>query len=131
MVVRLPSPQRVLVVDDYEDGANTLALLVQVAGHEVRKANCGTEALSIAVVFLPTLVLLDIALPDLNGYEVAKRLRSDTRIGNVVIAALTGYGRETDRERAKLAGCDCHITKPIEMNALLDLLATLPPVSRS
>jgi CheY-like chemotaxis protein len=120
----------VLVVDDHEDGAHTLALLVKAAGHEVRKANCGTEALSIAVEFAPTLVLLDIVLPDLNGYEVAKRLRSQKETRNVVIAALTGYGRETDREMAKLAGCNCHITKPIEMNALLDLLATLPLDSR-
>jgi two-component system, sensor histidine kinase len=119
-------PQRVLVVDDYQQGARTLSLPIEHYGHEVRQVFTGREALRVASEFRPTLILLDIALPDVDGYEVAKKLRKRYELGRTVIVALTGYGRELDRTLAKQSGCDHHITKPLELQRLLGLLATSP-----
>jgi CheY-like chemotaxis protein len=123
------SPQRVLVVDDYQDGARTLSLLIEHQGHEVRQAMTGREALRVASDFKPTLILLDIGLPDLDGFEVAQAMRNSQGLERTVIVALTGFGRDVDRAMAKQSGCDHHITKPMELARLIDLLSTLPPAS--
>jgi CheY-like chemotaxis protein len=118
-------PQRVLVVDDNADAAESIGVLLQLWGHEVRLAHGGEEALQAASQFQPQVVLLDIGLPVLDGYEVARRLRRQPGGGDAVLVALTGYGQESDRHKAREAGFDHHLTKPVEPEALQDLLASL------
>jgi CheY-like chemotaxis protein len=113
---------RVLLVDDNVDGANSLATLVRLAGHETRVAHDGPGALETAAAFGPQVVILDIGLPGLSGYEVARRLRADPRLGGMSLVAVTGYGRDEDREQSRQAGFDHHLTKPVEFSELLGLL---------
>lgn len=120
-----PSGQvRVLVVDDNHDVALTLAALVRFSGHEVHTAHDGPAAIEAAKSCRPQLVLIDIGLPGMDGYEVARRLRADLGLNDAVLAALTGYGQEEDRRRSEEAGFDSHIVKPIRTETLLSLLAT-------
>ncbi len=115
------SKRRILVVDDNQDSARSLAMLLRLMGHEVHTAYDGLEAISAALTIQPDLMLLDIGLPKLDGYEVARRIRAGQ--GNsVVLVALTGWGQEDDRRRSKAAGFDHHLTKPVEMDALQSLL---------
>lgn len=113
---------RVLVVEDNEDAANSLAALLEVLGHETRIARDGLEGVKVAAEFRPQLVLLDIGLPKLSGYDVARRIRAESWGENVTLAAVTGWGQETDRDRAQEAGFDRHLTKPIKLETLKDLL---------
>lgn len=114
----------VLVVDDSVDGAETLADLLQIWGHEVRLAFDGPTALTRAIDFQPAVVLLDIGLPGMDGYEVARRLRREAAFpANALLVALTGYGQDSDRRRALQAGFDEHLTKPVDLDALRTLLA--------
>jgi len=122
--------RRVLVVDDNRDAADSLAELVEMWGHQVTKAHRGETALEIAGTFRPDLVLLDIGLPDLDGYQVARRLRARPELANTVVVALTGLGQEEDVRQAKDAGFDLHLTKPISLDKLRRLL-DLPSESRS
>jgi CheY-like chemotaxis protein len=125
----LPTVQRrVLIVDDSEDGAESLAMLLQLSGHETHVAHDGVEALEAAERLRPGVVLLDIGLPRLNGYEVCHRLRNEPWGKSVVLVALTGWGQEEDRHRSKEAGFDAHLVKPVDHDALLKLLASLPGV---
>lgn len=119
-------PRRVLVVDDNRDSAETTAMLLAMWGHEARTAHDGPAALEVAGTFHPQLVLLDIGLPGLTGYEVAALLRDSTDGASMILAAMTGYGQEEDRERARLAGFDHHLTKPVDLPRLREILATLP-----
>jgi PAS domain S-box-containing protein len=118
--------RRVLVVDDNADAAGSLALLLRLWGHEVRVAHDGLEAVRVAEEFVPEILLLDIGLPGLNGYEVAKRLRHSPRLARAVLVALTGYGQEEDRSRSREAGLDQHLVKPVEPDRLQRLLAGVP-----
>jgi CheY-like chemotaxis protein len=118
-------PQRVLVVDDNVDAAESIGVLLQLWGHDVRLANGGEAALELASEFHPQVVLLDIGLPVMDGYEVARRLRRELQARDAVIVALTGYGQDSDRRQAQQAGFDHHLTKPVEPEALQDLLASL------
>src|SRR5262249_34854516 len=102
-------PRRVLVVDDHWDGAESTAALLRIQGHEVRTAHDGPEALEAARAFRPQVVLLDIGLPGMDGYEVARRLRQEPESGGVVLVAVTGYGRDEDRRAAAAAGFDHHL----------------------
>jgi two-component system CheB/CheR fusion protein len=106
--------RRVLVVDDNVDAAETLAMLARLYGHEVRTVHDGASALDAAIAFQPEIVLLDIGLPGLDGYEVARRLRLQPGGDQILLAAVTGYGREEDRARAREAGFDHHLTKPFD-----------------
>jgi PAS domain S-box-containing protein len=117
-------PHRVLVVDDNADAADTLALLLRLRGYDVRVARDGPEALEAAREFNPDLVLLDIGLPGMDGYAVARALRAGKAAGRVRLVALTGYGRDEDRRRSAEAGFDDHLVKPVAPDALLELLAT-------
>ena len=117
---------RVLVVDDNHDGADILAMLVQEAGHQVQVAYDGPGALESASAFLPDLVLLDIGLPGLDGYEVAKRIRLQPALSDVVLVALTGYGHDTDRLLSQDAGFDHHLVKPTNFDRVKEILASLP-----
>lgn len=118
--------QRVLVVDDNEDSAEMLAKLLKRAGHDVRTAYSGPTALDVAAAHLPNVVLLDIGLPGINGYEVARRLRLLPQLEDVKIIAMTGYGQDADLQLARDAGFDSHLTKPIDFLKVVEHLATLP-----
>jgi two-component system, OmpR family, response regulator len=114
--------RRVLVVEDNPDGAETLARLLRMSGHEVRTALDGPIALEIADAFRPEIVLLDIGLPGMSGYEVATLLRQLPGMATALLVALTGYGQERDRDLSRQAGFDQHLTKPVDHQALLRLL---------
>ena len=116
--------RRVLVVDDSQDSADTLAKLLRVTGHEVRVAFDGRSALEAAATFVPQVVLLDIGLPDMSGYEVAKQMRPLPGMAKACLVALTGYGQERDRNLSRQAGLDHHLTKPVDHQALLRILCS-------
>jgi CheY-like chemotaxis protein len=115
--------RRVLVVDDNVDAANTMALLLRLAGHDVRTAHDGPSAIDAARTHPPEVILLDIGLPGMDGYEVARRLRASPTLDGCVLVALTGYGQEEDRRRSWAAGFDHHLVKPVEPQSLTELLA--------
>jgi signal transduction histidine kinase/DNA-binding response OmpR family regulator len=115
---------RVLVVDDHVDAAASLAMLLRLYGHEVRTAADGLTALEEARSFRPEVVLLDIGLPGMDGYEVARRLRKESQGDHMLLAALTGYGQDKDRYRSREAGFDHHLVKPVDPEALHRLLAS-------
>ncbi len=122
----LPMPKfRILVVDDYADAAESLMMLLQAKGHEVEIADCGMKAIERAQVFHPQVILLDIGLPDLDGYETAKRLRALPETQDATLIALTGYGQSDDRECSKSAGFNHHLLKPLNFDELSALLASL------
>jgi PAS domain S-box-containing protein len=124
---RHPSPpRRVLVVDDNEDGANSLAMLLQLAGHEVRAVHDGPTALDMAKAFRPDLVLLDIGMPRMDGYEVARQLRKQPGLEKALLVAVTGYGQEEDRRRTQEARLDAHLVKPVDFGQLEQVLAARP-----
>jgi PAS domain S-box-containing protein len=113
--------RRVLVVDDNKDFAESLVMLLESMGHEARMAHRGEQALALADEFRPDVVFLDIGLPDLDGYEVARRLRARPH-APCVLAALTGWGQESDKQAAAEAGFDHHLVKPVEMDSLESVL---------
>lgn len=113
--------RRILVVDDNVDAADSLAMLLQVRGDTVRVAYDGEEALAAEEEFRPDALLLDIGMPKLSGYEVARRVR-DLRGPGPLIVAITGWGQEEDRQRAREAGFDHHFTKPVDYAALLEVI---------
>ncbi len=113
---------RVLVVEDNPDGLDMLVSLLQTLGHRVSWAADGPQALRQAAAFRPQLVLLDLGLPGMDGYEVARRLRADPELAGTAIVALTGWGAESDRRRTAEAGFDAHLTKPVEPDALRAVL---------
>ena len=114
---------RILVVDDNKDSADSLGDLLKILGNDVRTAHDGLEAVEAAEAFRPELVLLDIGLPKLNGYEVARRIRQQSWGRGVILVALTGWGQDEDRHRSQEAGFNLHIVKPVEIQALEKLLA--------
>ncbi len=116
---------RILVVDDNTDGALTLAMMLRLMGHETRSAHDGQEALETAEAFRPDVILLDIGLPKLNGYQVARRIREQPWGAGVVLIAQTGWGHEEDKRRSKQAGFNFHMVKPVDPAALEKLLAGL------
>ena len=120
----LTTPLRVLVVDDNVDAAQTLGMLMRATGHDVRTAHDGPTALEAALDYQPGVVVLDIGLPGLNGYEVAKQIRQNPVLKNVVLVALTGYGQELDRETSLQAGFNHHLVKPARFEQLQKILAT-------
>jgi signal transduction histidine kinase/ActR/RegA family two-component response regulator len=119
--------RRILVVDDNEDAGDTLAEALRDGGHDVRVATDGPGALAVAAEFGPDIVLLDIGLPVMDGYEVARRLRQRTDPRPPRLLALTGYGQEKDRARALAAGFDDHIVKPVNLDDLFARLDRLAP----
>ena len=116
--------RRILIVDDNEDGAESLAMLLQLKGHETHKAHDGIEAIEAAERFRPDAVLLDIGLPRLNGYEVCRRIRKEPWGKDMVLVALTGWGQEEDRHRSREAGFDTHMVKPVDHDVLMKLLTS-------
>jgi PAS domain S-box-containing protein len=122
---------RVLVVDDSEDSVESLALLLGIWGHDVTTARDGAGALDLVSRKPPHVVLLDIGLPGISGYEVAKRIRAREGGEDIVLVALTGYGQAEDRRRAKEAGFTVHLVKPVVPEALQRLLASIEPAKES
>ena len=118
-----PEARRILIVDDNQDAADSLALLLQLDGHETQAVYSSRDAIERAQIFMPEVVLLDIGLPEMNGYEVAKTLRSLPALTGIRLIALTGYGQAVDRERAQRAGFDEHLMKPVDAHALEQALA--------
>ena len=119
---RAAVPRRVLVVDDNVDAAATLEVLLKSLGHETRMAHDGARALDIAREFRPEVILLDIGMPGLDGYEVARRLRAMNHGQNFCIVAITGWGQDADRTRTKEAGFDVHLVKPVDLRVLSKVL---------
>jgi CheY-like chemotaxis protein len=116
------SSARILVVDDNADAADSLKLLLQLDGHRVEAALSSAEALERVQSFKPDIVLLDIGLPNMDGYEVARRIRAMPALADVQLIALTGYGQAEDKVRAKASGFDDHLIKPVDYSALRQAL---------
>ena len=117
------SPRRILIVDDSRDAAESLAMLLSLSGHQVALAHDGVQALEAVAADRPEVILLDIGLPGMDGYEVCRRLRQGG-LDDALIIAMTGYGQERDRQRSKEAGFDTHTVKPVELDHLMELLAS-------
>jgi CheY-like chemotaxis protein len=118
---------RVLVVDDNQDFADGVAIVLRSMGNDVRVAHDGFEALEIAAAFQPEVAFVDIGMPKLNGYQLARRLREWRWTRHAVLIAVTAWGEDEDRARAKEAGFDHHVTKPIELENIARLLAEFAP----
>jgi signal transduction histidine kinase/ActR/RegA family two-component response regulator len=119
--------RRILIADDNRDAAESLMMLLELAGHEVRTAHLGRAALSLAQAFRPDTAVLDIGMPDLSGYEVAQALRQEPWGAGCQLIALTGWGQEGDRRRALDAGFDHHLVKPIDPDQLVGLIGSRSP----
>jgi two-component system CheB/CheR fusion protein len=119
--------RRVLIVDDNREAAETVALLVRSQGHEVKVAFDGPSACASASSEVPDLVLLDIGLPGMDGYQVARRLRSDASTAGATIVAVSGYGQDEDCNRSSAAGFDAHLVKPVGFEKIAALLSRLGP----
>jgi CheY-like chemotaxis protein len=115
--------RRVLVVDDNRDSAQTLAMMLRLMGHQTTTAHDGPEAIEVAKEFQPEIILLDIGLPKMNGYEVCRRIRALDFGRSALIVALTGWGQDDDRRQSSDAGFDRHLVKPIDFTVLGELLS--------
>ncbi|GJH12603.1 PAS domain S-box protein [Caballeronia novacaledonica] len=113
---------RIVVIDDNRDSADSLAMLLQMKGHDVRIAYHGKEGVDVIRHFPPELILLDLALPDMDGYAVLRTLRSQRLVGRATVVAMTGFGQEGDKERSAQAGFDAHLVKPVDFEVLDRLL---------
>jgi PAS domain S-box-containing protein len=118
--------RRILVVDDNHDGAESLAMMLDLLDNEVRVAHDGLEAIEAAAAFRPHVILMDLGMPRLNGYEATRRIREHAWGRGLTIIALTGWGQEGDRARSHEAGCDGHLVKPVNLPELQELLAGGP-----
>jgi len=133
MPVPKSSPQeptkgrRILIVDDNQDSAESLSILLNIAGNETFMAHDGLAAIESAERQRPEVVLLDIGLPEITGYDVCRRIREAPWGKVMVLIALTGWGQEEDRRRSREAGFDGHLVKPVDYLALLELLSSLAP----
>jgi CheY-like chemotaxis protein len=118
-----PLARRILVVDDNRESAASLAMLLDLTGNETKTAHDGVEAVEAAASFRPDVVLLDIGLPQLNGYDAARKIRAQPWGTSMVLVALTGWGQEEDRRKSHEAGFNAHMVKPVDYDALMQLLA--------
>ncbi|HYN09976.1 MAG TPA: response regulator [Vicinamibacterales bacterium] len=121
------TPRRILVVDDNLDAAETLAVMLKLQGHQVEIAHDGLEALRLAPGFAPHVILLDLGMPNLNGYETANRIRGQAWGRDIALVALTGWGQPRDRKRTVEAGFDAHLVKPVDQTTLLKTLHEVAP----
>jgi CheY-like chemotaxis protein len=116
---------KIFIAEDNQDSAESLKIILELLGHEVRVAHDGLSALAVAAAEPPDLMLVDIGLPGIDGYELARRARSDARLARVPMVALTGYGTDEDRRRATAAGFDHHLVKPIDLDVLSGLVSRI------
>jgi CheY-like chemotaxis protein len=114
---------RILVVDDNQDSAISMTLLLELQGHEVHVAHAGQTALRVATDKRPDVILLDIGMPGMNGYEVARQLRAQDEFADTLLVAITGYGRASDVKQTQSAGFDHHLVKPVDYDKLQAVLA--------
>ena len=113
-------PRRILVVDDNVDAAEMLAEALRLAGHEVREEHDGPSALAAVAEFHPDVILLDLGLPGMDGFEVARRLRADSSLAKARVIAITGYGQDVDRIRTAQLGIERHLVKPVDLDTVID-----------
>jgi signal transduction histidine kinase/ActR/RegA family two-component response regulator len=128
---RVPSPRRLLIVEDHPDVAESLAMILRCDDHEVRIAHDGLAALKVLKKFKPDVVLLDVGLPGMDGYQVARRMREEFPDSNLTIIALSGSGQAEDHGQSTQAGCDAHLVKPVHPNLLRSVLAAQTPILSS
>jgi CheY-like chemotaxis protein/two-component sensor histidine kinase len=121
--------RRILVVDDNQDSARSLAMLLKLTGNETQMSYDGLEAVEAAARFRPDVILMDIGLPKLNGYEAARRIRQQPWNRHAALIALTGWGQEEDRQKSRAAGFNSHLVKPVDLDDLMRLLANWQPVA--
>jgi CheY-like chemotaxis protein len=121
-----PAARQVLVVDDNRDGAQTLAMLLRYAGHQVKVALNGPQALQIAQEQKPSVVLLDLAMPGMDGFQVVRALRERPETKDALIIAVSGYGNLDDRERCLSAGFNQHLLKPVKKEQVLEIIKAMP-----
>ena len=126
-----PSGRRILVVDDNYDSAESMATLLQLSGNECMMAHSGPEAINAAKEFLPDVMLLDIGLPGVDGYEVCRAIREQPWGGRIWIMAMTGWGQDEDRARSKEAGFNAHLVKPVDIIKLNELIDAVPARQRA
>ena len=117
------TPKRILVVDDNVDAAEAMSMLLSIIGHETRVAHDGPEALDAVAAYQPDVVLLDLGLPGMTGFEVCEKIRTLDGMQSTMVVALTGWGQESDRKKTRESGFDHHLVKPVDYDALADLLA--------
>ena len=118
--------RRILIADDNRDSADSLAMLLGLQGHDVRVAYGGQQSLEVAAEFMPEIAFLDIGMPGIDGYELARRLRQMPFTDRPILIAVTGWGRSEDKRLARDAGFDHHVTKPLEPDTLSTLLRPGP-----
>jgi CheY-like chemotaxis protein len=118
---------RILIIDDIADVADVLKMLLDLEGFETLVAYSGQSALESAGEFRPDVVICDIGLPEMDGHEIARRLRGDPKVASATLIALTGWGAEGEVRRTRESGFDFHLVKPVDANALLDLLSQISP----
>jgi CheY-like chemotaxis protein len=116
---------KVLVVDDNRDAAISLSMLVEMLGHDVRTAHDGVEAVDMAGEFYPDLVLLDLGMPRMDGYEACRRMREQPGGADMTVIAVTGWGQEEDRRKSQLAGFDRHLVKPVAPTVIAGILGAM------
>lgn len=116
--------RRILVVDDNIDSAESLAMMLELSGHDVATAHDGVEAIELAREFRPHVALLDLGMPKLDGYEAARSIRRQSWGQKIMLVALTGWGQQEDKRRSREAGFDAHLVKPIDFDALEELVAS-------
>jgi CheY-like chemotaxis protein len=124
--VAAAAKRRVLVVDDNFDSGDTLAMLLRIKGHDVSTARDGFEAIRLASEFNPEVILMDVGMPKLNGYDATRQIRELPQGRNIYIVALTGWGQASDIASSFEAGCSAHLVKPVDFAALDELLAAVP-----
>jgi CheY-like chemotaxis protein len=122
----IPNSYRILIVDDSRDAAHVLRMLLRKIGHQVEVADNGKSGIELATTFLPEIVLCDISMPGMDGYQVAKSLRASETTRTAYLVALTGYGQDDDRAKALESGFDEHLIKPVGFATLQSLIATMP-----
>jgi CheY-like chemotaxis protein len=123
--------ERILVVDDDRATADTLALLIRTLGCEAKAAYSGAAAVDEIAVFEPDMALIDIGMPERNGYETVAAIRQQPGGTHVILVAVTGWSREEDKRRSYEAGFDLHVTKPMRVETLKELMSLLDPVAHS
>ncbi|MFM0341893.1 response regulator [Paraburkholderia fungorum] len=116
-------PVRLLLVDDNQDALMSLGILLELEGHSVTTASSGRDAIRLMTEARPEVAIIDVGMPDVDGFDVARAVRSDRHLDHVVLVALTGYAVESDKSRALAAGFDYHLTKPLSLERLQYILA--------
>lgn len=127
----MPTPLNILIVDDNEASAKTLGWMMELLEHNVVLAHDGTSAMATAKTFHPDVVLLDIGLPGMNGYEVCSALRQEPGMETTIFIAQTGWGQNEHRQRSKEAGFHYHLVKPVDMDELQRLIESLRPLKEA